>query len=107
MLLRLGRVLLFATYAVLTASLLLLSVFECFPSLLDAVNLQSIAYYALKHELISDPTLVFVLRKVDYVLQTTWTGDQYSPAYGVDVRPLNYVATTNADGFRPNSAGPP
>ena len=52
------------------------------------VNLQSIAYYALKHELISDPTLVFVLRKVDSVLQTTWMGDQYSPDYGVDVRPM-------------------
>ena len=88
MLWRLGRVLLFATYAILAASLLLFSVFECFPSLLDSVNLQSIAYYALKHELISDPTLVFVLRKVDYVLQTTWMGDQYSPDYGVDVRPM-------------------
>jgi hypothetical protein len=107
MLLRLGRVLLFATYAILAASLLLFSLFECFPGLLDYVNVQSIAYYALKHELVSDPTLVFVLRKVDYVLQTTWTGDQYSPDYGVDVRPMNYVATTNADGFRPNSAGPP
>jgi hypothetical protein len=107
MLLRVGRVLLFATYTILAASLLLFSVFECFPSLLDSVNVQAIAYYALKHELIADPTLVFVLRKVDYVLQTTWTGDQYSPAYGVDVRPMNYVATTNADGFRPNSAGPP
>jgi SGNH hydrolase-like domain, acetyltransferase AlgX len=107
MLLRLGRVLLFATYAILAASLLLFSLFECFPSLLDSVNLQSIAYYALKHELISDPTLVFVLRKVDYVLQTTWWGDLYAPDYGVDVRPMNYVATTNADGFRPNSAEPP
>jgi hypothetical protein len=57
MLLRLGRVLLFATYAILAASLLLFSVFECFPSLLDSVNLQSIAYYALKHELIADPSL--------------------------------------------------
>jgi SGNH hydrolase-like domain, acetyltransferase AlgX len=107
MLLRFGRVLLFATYAVLAASLLLFSLFECFPSLLDAVNVQSIAYYALKRELISDPTLVFVLRKVNYVLQTTWMGDRYSPDYGVDVRPMPYVATTNADGFRPNTAGPP
>jgi hypothetical protein len=79
MLSRLGRVLLFVTYAILAAPLLLFSLFECFPSLLDSVNLQSIAYYALKRELISDPTLVFVLRKVDFVLQTTWMGDQYSP----------------------------
>jgi hypothetical protein len=71
------------------------------------VNLQSIAYYALKRELISDPTLVFVPRKVDSVLQTTWRGDQYSPDYGVAVQPMPYVATTNADGFRPNSAAPP
>jgi SGNH hydrolase-like domain, acetyltransferase AlgX len=107
MLLRFGRVLLLATYAILAASLLLFSVFEFFPSLLDAVNVQSIAYYALKRETISDPILVFVLRKVDYVLQTTWMGDQYSPDYGVDVRPMTYIATTNADGFRPNSAEPP
>ena len=105
--LRLGRVLLFGFYAILAASLLLFSLFECFPGQLDYVNVQSIAYYALKRELIPDPTLVFVLRKVDFVLQTTWMGDQYSPDYGVDVRPMPYVATTNADGFRPNSAEPP
>jgi hypothetical protein len=107
MLLRLGRVLLVAAYASLVASLLLFSMFEFFPSLLDSVNLQSIAYYGLKRELLSDPSLVFVLRKVDYVLQTTWKGDQYSSEYGVDVLPMKYVATTNADGFRPNSAGSP
>ena len=107
MLLRCGRVLLVAAYASLAASLLLFSLFEFCPSLLDSINLQSIAYYALKHELISDPTLVFVLRQVDSVLQTSWMGDQYSPEYGVDVLPMNYVATTNADGFLPNSAGAP
>jgi hypothetical protein len=104
---RFGRLLLFALYVILAAPLLLFSLFECFPSLLDSVNLQSIAYYALKRELIADPTLVFVPRQVDYVLQTTWRGDLYSPDYGVDVRPMPYVATTNADGFRPNSAEPP
>jgi hypothetical protein len=107
MLWRFGRVLLVAAYASLVVSLLLFSLFEFFPSLLDAVNLQAIAYYALKRELLVDPTLVFVLRKVDYVLQTTWKGDQYSSEYGVDVVPIPYVATTNAEGFRPNSAGPP
>jgi hypothetical protein len=45
MLLRVGRVLLVAAFASLVASLLLFSLFECFPSLLDAVNLQAIAYY--------------------------------------------------------------
>jgi hypothetical protein len=82
MLWRFGRVLLVTTYASLVTSILLFSLFECFPSLLDAVNLQAIAYYALKRELLSDPELVFVLRKVDYVLQTTWRGDQYSSEYG-------------------------
>jgi hypothetical protein len=107
MLLRFGRVLLLAAYTSLVASLLLFSLFECFPSLLDVVNLQPIAYYAFKRELIADPTLVFVLRKVNDVVQTTWWGDQYSSEYGVDVVPMPYVATTNAEGFRPNSARPP
>ena len=107
MLWRFGRGLLMAAYTFLVVSLLLFSLFECFPRLLDVVNLQPIAYYALKRDLLADPALVFVLRKVDDVLQTTWKGDQYSSAYGVDVVPIPYVATTNAEGFRPNSAGPP
>jgi hypothetical protein len=60
MLLRVGRVLLVAACASLVASLLLFSLFECFPSLLGAVNLQAIAYYGLQRELISDPSLVFL-----------------------------------------------
>jgi SGNH hydrolase-like domain, acetyltransferase AlgX len=107
MLVRFGRGLLVAAYTSLVVSLLLFSLFECFPRLLDVVNLQAIAYYALKRDLIADPALVFVLRKVNAVVQTTWKGDQYSSAYGVDVVPIPYVATTNAEGFRPNSAGPP
>jgi hypothetical protein len=102
MLLRFGRVLLVVVYAALVASLLLFSLFEIFPSLLDAINLQAIAYYALKRELLADPALVFVPRKVNTVLQTTWKGDQYSSEYGVDVVPMPFVATTNAEGFRPN-----
>jgi SGNH hydrolase-like domain, acetyltransferase AlgX len=107
MLVRFGRGLLVAAYTSLVVSLLLFSLFECFPRLLDVVNLQAIAYYALKRDLIADPALVFVLRKVNAVVQTTWKGDQYASAYGVDVVPIPYVATTNAEGFRPNSAGPP
>jgi hypothetical protein len=107
MLWRFGRGLLMAAYTFLVVSLLLFSLFECFPRLLDVVNLQPIAYYALKRDLIADPALVFVLRKVNDVVRTTWKGDQYSSAYGVDVVPMPYVATTNAEGFRPNSAGPP
>ena len=91
MLWRFGRGLLMAAYTFLVVSLLLFSLFEYFPRLLDVVNLQPIAYYALKRELIADPTLVFVLRKVDYVLQTTWWGDQYSSEYGVDVVPMPFV----------------
>ena len=107
MLWRFGRSLLMAAYTFLVVSLLVFSLFECFPRLLDVVNLQPIAYYALKRDLLADPALVFVLRKVNDVVRTTWKGDQYSSAYGVDVVPMPYVATTNAEGFRPNSAGPP
>jgi hypothetical protein len=107
MLWRFGRGLLMAAYTFLVVSLLLFSLFECFPRLLDVVNLQPIAYYALKRDLMADPAFVFVLRKVNDVVRTTWKGDQYSSAYGVDVVPMPYVATTTAEGFRPNSAGPP
>ncbi len=107
MLVRFGRVLLVAAFAVLVVFLFLFSLFECFPSLVDAVNLQAIAYYGLQRELIADPALVFIPRKVDYVLQGTSVGDQYAAEYGVDVVPWTYVVTTNAEGFRPNSAGPP
>jgi hypothetical protein len=107
MLWRFGRGLLVAAYTFLVVSLLLFSLFECFPRLLDVVNLQPIAYYALKRDLIADPTLVFRSRKVNEVVQTTWYGDQSSSEYGVDLAPIPYVATTTAEGFRPNSAGPP
>lgn len=107
MLWRCGRGLLVAAYTFLVVSLLLFSLFECFPRLLDVVNLQPIAYYALKRDLIADPTLVFRLRKVNEVVRTTWYGDQSSSEYGVDLVPIPYVATSNAEGFRPNSAGPP
>jgi hypothetical protein len=107
MLLRVGRVLLGAACAALVASLLLFSLFECVPRLVDVVNLQAIAYYGLQRELIADPTLVFIPRKVDYILQGTTVGDQYAPEYGVDVVPWTYVVTTTAEGFRPNSADPP
>ena len=107
MLWRFGRGLLGAAYTFLVVSLLLFSLFECFPRLLDVVNLQPIAYYALKRDLIADPTLVFRPRKVNEVVQGTWYGDQSSSAYGVDLVPIPYVATTTTEGFRPNSAGPP
>ena len=104
---RVGRAVLVATYTMLAASLLLFGVFELFPGLLDVVNLQSIAYYGLKRELSADPAFVFVPRQRDYVLRATSVGDLYSPTYGVDVVPIKHIATTNAHGFRPNSAGPP
>jgi hypothetical protein len=107
MLWRFGRILLVAACASLVISLLLFSLFECFPRLVDAVNLQAIAYYGLPRALLADPAFVFAPRKVDYVLQGTSIGDLYAAEYGVDVVPMPYVATTNAEGFRPNSAGAP
>jgi hypothetical protein len=107
MLWRFGRVPLGAACAPLGASLLLFSLFEVFPSLLDAVNLQAIAYYGLQRTLRADPALVFVPHQMDDVLQGTSVGDLYAAEYGVDVVPRPYVVTTTAEGFRPNSAAPP
>lgn len=107
MLVRIGRVLLMATGTALVGSLLLFSLFECFPRLVDVVHLQAIAYYGLQRDLLADPGLVFIPRKVDYVLEGASVGDLYDAEYGVDVVPWTYVVTTTAEGFRPNSAGPP
>src|SRR5262249_22718077 len=104
---RVGRVLLVVTCVFLGAPLLLFSLFECFPRLVGTVNLHATCYYGLQLALIADPTLVFIPRQVDYVLQGTSVGDLYAAEYGVDVVPWSYVVTTNATGFRPNSAGPP
>ena len=55
MVMRVGRVLLGGAGAVLAASLLLFSLLECVPRLVDVVPLQAIAYYGVQRAFRADP----------------------------------------------------
>jgi hypothetical protein len=86
---------------------LVFSVIELSPSVLDALPLQRIEYYALKGQYISDPDLVFVYRRTNFVGHATYRGDLFSSSYGVHVEPILYQASYDADGFRRSSSPPP
>ncbi len=102
------RFILFALYLLLVTTFSFFSMFEIFPNLLNLVNLQKIRYYAQRAEYSSDPTLVFVPRLAERVMDTAeWRGDGYSPEYGVEVPPIRYHASYTRDSFRKNSSSPP
>jgi hypothetical protein len=106
-LIRFMKGVLYVAYVVLTTTFLLFSTFELFPSLLTHVNLESIRYYAYKMNYRPDPQLVFVTGVRGTTLVTTFTGDQWSPLYGVDSPTIPYRATFTEEGFRTNSSVPP
>jgi hypothetical protein len=102
------KTILFALYLLLAATFLLYSIFEFFPSLLNLVNLQNIRYYAQRAEYSPDPTLVFVPRQNERVINNPeFKGEGYSSAYGVEVKPIQYHASYTGNGFRTNSSTPP
>jgi SGNH hydrolase-like domain, acetyltransferase AlgX len=103
-----ARLILLGLYLVLMTTFSLYSILESFPNILNLVNLQKIRYYAQRAEYLSDPTLVFVPRRGERVINTTeFRGDGYSTAYGVEVPPIQYHASYTRDGFRTNSSTPP
>src|SRR5262245_52836412 len=102
------RFILFALYLLLVTTFLLYSMFESFPNLLSLVNVQKIRYYAQLSEYSPDAALVFVPRQGERVINAAeFRGELYSPAYGVEVRPIRYHASYTRDGFRTNSSNPP
>lgn len=84
---------------------MLYSILEFFPGLLNVMNLQQIRYYAQRAEYSPDPSLVFVPRQGERVINSPeFRGDGYSPAYGIQVEPIPYHASYTSDGFRTNSS---
>lgn len=73
--------------------------------MLNGLPLPGIHYYALKQRYVTDPELVFVYRHTGYVAHWSFTGDLHW--YGIQPKPIEYVATYDAQGFRKNSTGPP
>lgn len=103
---RILRWLLFASYLSFSVSLLLFSLLEIVPSLLDHINVQTMVYYALKKEYLPDPVLVFINRNRRH-RSLNFYGDLYSGDEGVPVWPIRSEASYNKWGFRVNSSAPP
>jgi len=99
---------LLSLYLLLVTTFFLFCLFEFFPYLLKPINLQGIRYYAQLAEYLADPTLVFVPRQTNKVVNAVdFRGDAYSPGFGVEVSPIDYHASYTDTGFRTNSSTPP
>ena len=102
------KTILFSFYLLFITTFLLFSLLEFFPDLVKAVSLQNIRYYAQASEYVADPTLVFVPRHANKVVDAIeFRGDGYSPGFGIEVSPISYHASYTNNGFRANSSQPP
>ena len=105
---RTTKTILFSFYLLFITTFLLFSLLESFPDLGKAVSLQNIRYYAQAAEYVADPTLVFVPRHPNKVVDAIeFRGDGYSPGFGNEVSPIRYHASYTNNGFRVNSSQPP
>jgi hypothetical protein len=87
----------------------LFSFLEAFPTILDALPLDHIRYYAAKRKWLLDDELVFVPNRIhNYVIKLVLNGDMYHKKYGLQ-KALDsyYTASYNANGFRTNSSQAP
>ena len=89
------------------AWILLFLLIEFDPGILNAIHVGDIRYYALKKGYVSDPHLVFVYRRTNYIFRSSFVGDLFLPDYKIAVEAADYVATYNEYGFRKNSSSPP
>jgi hypothetical protein len=104
---RLVRVVLYAAYSLLAASLLLFVLLEASPSLRRSLGAHRIRYWALQEQFAPNPVLVFVHRQTNYSRTTSGKGDLYNPRYRVEPPTIHYVESYNELGFRSNSSPPP
>ena len=98
---------LLALAAAAISSVLLFSIFELFPGLIQPLRLEGIRYLGMRSRYISDPELVFAPRRTDFVFRGRTKGDLYTPALDIDISWREVEATYNDLGFRTNSSEPP
>ncbi len=105
-----GNVVAYLLFLTLASSVIVFAALELSPSLLNAVNLDSVRYYAQKKRNVTDEKLVFRPKSKNKTYKTTLNGDLYAidPNLSRLVQPmaLPYVANFE-DGFRVNSSDPP
>jgi len=103
----LSRWALFALAAAAISSVLLFSIFELFPGLIQPLRLEGIRYLGMRSRYVSDPELVFVPRRTGFTFRGRTMGDLYRPGFGIEAQWREVEASYNDLGFRVNSAGPP
>jgi len=102
----LGWVLLAALSAAIS-SILLFTIFELFPGLIQPLRLEGIRYLGLRSRYLPDPELVFVPRRTGFTFRGRTKGDLYRPGFGIEAQWREVEASYNDLGFRVNSADPP
>lgn len=98
------RFIFWAAFCLALASFLLFCLLELFPGLTQYANLYRIKYYAIKGRFILDKELIFRNKSNLKIRIKGYKGDLYSPAYGADIAPHDYMAVFDKDGFRNTGA---
>lgn len=80
-------------------SFLLFSVLEMFPSLIKAIRLTGIDYYAAKDRYIPDHAVIYRMKPF-FSRTFAYKGDQYSPVYGIEVPVMTIKWWNDEYGFR-------
>ena len=81
-------------------SFLLFCTFEWFPSLIPVCHLDNIGYYSYKAGYVADEQLIYKQKPLTKTKAYRFRGDHYSPAFGIDVLPVDTDWETDRDGFR-------
>jgi PAS domain S-box-containing protein len=87
----------------LFCSLILFSLLELYPSLVDRLHLDRISYYALRGCCIPDGALAYRYRPFFRSTNHGFRGYMYSPVYGVEVAPLTVELAADENGFIHNN----
>jgi len=81
-------------------SFLLFCMFEWFPSLIIPLHLDNIGYYSYKAYFTADDQLIYKQKPLTKTKAYSFRGDHYSPAFGIEVRPVDTDWEYDEDGFR-------
>ena len=84
----------------LVTSFLLFCTFEWFPSLITVCHLDNIGYYSYKANYVADEQLIYKQKPLIKTKAYQFRGDHYSPAFGIDVLPVDTDWEYDGDGFR-------
>ena len=100
---RYGRTALLGLMPILSlaaCSLMMFAGLEVFPSLIEYMPFRSAHYYDQRIRYVPDDELIYKYRPSLKIETPSFKGEQYHPAYGVDIEPVSYRAVYDDQGFR-------